>query len=158
MRKTLILSLSCLIALGLPLASQGQMYSWKDASGKVHYGDRPPAEKQIQARKVPGAPPATDDLETARKAAAERQFNDREKQEKTGDSAGKQTETVAQAKDRETNCRQAKANLAALESGQIRFIHNERGERIALDGDKREAELSRARKSVDSWCSPPAAK
>lgn len=158
MRLAIILSLSSLFALGLPLASQAQMYSWKDASGKVHYGDRPPAEKQSQARKVQGAPSETGDVENARKSAAERQFDEREKQAKAGDGAKKPAEDPAQAKQRDANCRQSKANLAALESGQIRFSTNDRGERVALDGSVREAELARARKSVEDWCKPPAAK
>jgi hypothetical protein len=158
MRKAIILSLSCLFVLGLPLASQGQLYSWKDASGKVHYGDRPPAEKQTQARKVPGAPPATSDVEVARRASAERQFEEREKQAKEQEGAKKPAEDPAQVKQREENCQRAKATLASLESGQVRFSINDKGERVALDGTVREAELSRARKSVDSWCSPPAAK
>jgi hypothetical protein len=158
MRKPPILSLSSLIVLALPLASQAQMYSWKDASGKVHYGDRPPAEQQAQARKVQGAPSETGDVEAARKTSAERRFSEREKQAKAEESGKKPAEDPAQAKQREANCRQAKANLAALESGQIRFSTSDRGERVALDGSVREAELSKARKSVDDWCKPAAAK
>jgi len=158
MRKSLILSLGSLIFLAVPLASQAQMYSWKDASGKVHYGDRPPAEKQSQARKLPGAPSETSDVATARKSAAERQFDEREKQAKAEEGTKKPAEDPAQAKVRVENCQRARSNLAALESGQIRFSMNEKGERVALDGGVREAELARARKSVDDWCKPPAAK
>lgn len=158
MRKSLILSLSSLIFLALPLASQAQMYSWKDANGKIHYGDRPPAEKQSQARKVQGAPSETGDVAAARKTSAERQFDEREKQAKAEESGKKPPEDPAQAKVREENCQRARSNLAALESGQIRFSTNAKGERIALDGAVREAELARARKSVDDWCKPPTAK
>ncbi len=155
MRAPTLVSLLSLIALALvPLSGQTQMYSWKDANGKIHYGDRPPTEKQTQARKVQGAPSETGDVAAARKASAERQFEEREKQE----SAKKPAEDPAQAKVREENCQRAKSNLAALESGQIRFSTNAKGERIALDGAVRETELARARKSVDDWCKPPAAK
>ncbi|MFN3884929.1 MAG: DUF4124 domain-containing protein [Rhodocyclaceae bacterium] len=139
----------------LPIAAAAQVYSWKDASGKVHYGDRPPAQRQAQVRQLPGAPAATSDIEAARKAAAERRFAQREKQI---ESEGRQMpEDPAQAKIRAENCQRAKNTLAALESGEIRFGLNEKGERIALDGAVREAELSRARKSVADWCSPPPA-
>ncbi len=158
MRRALILSLSSLFALGLPLASQAQMYSWKDASGKLHYGDRPPAEKQSQARKVQGAPSETSDVEAARKISAERQFGEREKRAKAEEAAKKPAEDPAQAKIREENCQRARGNLAALESGQIRFSIDDKGERVALDGSVREAELARARKSVDDWCKAPVAK
>ena len=154
-RSTIIATIALFSLVFIPGLSQGQVYSWKDATGKIHYGDRPPAERQPDARKLAPAP-ASDDIAAARKAAAERQFNEREKQAKTEDSARK-PEDPAQAKQREAKCRQAKSNLAALESGQYRFTHNDKGERVALDGAVREAELARARKSVDDWCKPPAA-
>jgi hypothetical protein len=153
MRVPHIVPLIGLIAFALlPVSAQSQMYSWKDANGKVHYGDRPPAEKQTQARKVPGAPAATDDVEAARKSAAERQFSEREKQGKTEESARKAPEDAVQAKQRAENCQRAKGNLASIESGQVRFSINDKGERVALDGAVRDAELARARKSVDDWC------
>ncbi|MCX8086434.1 MAG: DUF4124 domain-containing protein [Rhodocyclaceae bacterium] len=126
-----------------------QVYSWKDESGKIHYGDRPPAQRE--ARKVAPAPPPTSDGEAARKAAAEKKLAEQEKKA----AQEKPAEDPSQARLREENCRAAKANLAGLESGQIRFRMNEQGEREALDGPVREAELSRAKKAVAEWCSPP---
>ncbi len=142
-----------LLAL-VPATGTAQVYSWKDASGKVHYGDRPPAERDAAARKLPAAPSATADVEAARKAAAERQFAEREKQGKAEPEDGK-AEDPAQARQREDNCRRARSNLASLESGQARFTIDDKGERVALDGAVRDAELARARKSVDEWCKAP---
>lgn len=150
-----LLPVSPILLLLLPIDATAQVYSWKDASGKIHYGDRPPAERQAQVRRVPGAPAATADVEAARKSVAERQFAEREKQA-TGESK-QAAEDPAQQRIREENCRRARATLAALESGEIRFSLDEKGERIALDGAAREAELSRARRSVADWCSPPPA-
>jgi hypothetical protein len=89
-----------------------------------------------------------------RKANAEKQLTEREKQEKSKESATKSAEEQTVARQREENCRQAKSTLAALESGQIRFVMDAKGERVALDGAVREAELGKARNSVDSWCKP----
>jgi hypothetical protein len=159
MRVPTFIPLISLIAFTLlPTAGQAQVYSWKDASGNIHYGDRPPAERNTQPRKLPNAPAATDDIEAARKASAERQFGEREKQGKAEESAKKAPEDAAQAKQRAENCQRAKASLAALESGQARFTLDDKGERVALDGTVREAELARARKTADSWCKPPATK
>lgn len=144
---------SLALLLLLPFAATAQVYSWKDAQGKIHYGDRPPAERQTQVRQLPKAPSATEDVEAARKAAAERQFSQREKQ--AGGDSKPAPEDPAQAKIREENCQRAKNTLAALESGQMRFTLNAQGERVALDGQLREEELARARKSVADWCSPP---
>jgi hypothetical protein len=159
MRARHALPLISVIALTLlPSFGYGQAYSWKDANGKIHYGDRPPAEKKADVRKLTPAPMETDDVEATRKAGADRQLDDREKQGKAQEGAKKPPEDPAQAKQREDNCRQARANLASIESGQVRFSINDKGERVGLDGSVREAELARARKSVDDWCKAPAAK
>ncbi len=144
---------SLLILSLTPIIGLTQVYSWKDASGKIHYGDRPPAERQADSRKLAAPPPAD---EAARKAAAEGQLAGREQQQKSQESAKKAQEDQAEAKQREEGCLQAKSNLAAIESGQIRFSIDAKGERVAMDGTVRDAELSRARQNVDSWCKPPA--
>jgi len=137
----------------LPAIAHSQVFSWKDENGKTHYGDRPPASKQADSRKLAAPPPV--DAEANRKAMVERQFADREKQQKSQEEAKKTQEDQTQAKDREANCQQAKSNLEAVESGQVRFSVDAKGERIALDGAVRDAEIAKARKAVDSWCSPP---
>ena len=55
-------------------------------------------------------------------------------------------------------CERSRTNLEGLESGQIRFRMGANGEREALDGAVRDAELNEARRIVDANCSPrPAA-
>lgn len=143
--------LSLFLLAALPAAAE--VYSWKDASGKLHYGSRPPAG-QGEARRLAAPPAETADQEAARKAAAEHRMAEREQRQKTQDEAQKTQEDRAQARERETGCRQARANLSALESGQVRFTMDGRGERVALDGAARDAELAKARKAVDDWCRP----
>jgi hypothetical protein len=145
-------AISLLILSLTPLIGLTQVYSWKDASGKVHYGDRPPAERQLESRKLAAPPPV--DSEAAHKETLDRQMTEREKQQKTQEAAKKTGETQAEVKQREEGCTQAKSNLAAIESGQIRFSIDAKGERVALDGAVRDAELARARQNVDSWCKP----
>ena len=147
-----VLLLLTLISCTLPVTGLAGVYSWKDASGKTHYGDRPPAENQAESRKL-AAPPAAD--ESAQKNVAERQLADREKQQKAQEDTKKTQEEQSEAKKRQEGCQQAKSNLSAIESGQVRFTIDAQGERVALDGAVRNAELARARKSVNEWCSPP---
>lgn len=146
-------TLALLIASLLPAAAMAEVYSWKDASGKTHYGDRPPAAKQGDTRKL-AAPPAVD-AEAERKAFNERQMAEKEKRQKAQEEGKKSQETQAEARKREEGCRQAKSNLSAIESGQIRYTVGADGERKALDGTVRDAEIARARKAVGEWCAPP---
>jgi type IV secretory pathway VirB10-like protein len=138
----------------LPVAVSAEVYSWKDASGKVHYGSKPPAAQQGEARKLAAPPAETADQEAARKAAAERQMAEREKQQKTQEDGKKTQEDQSQAREREANCRQSRSSLAALESGQVRYTMDAQGNRVALEGAVLTAELAKARKAVDSWCKP----
>jgi hypothetical protein len=152
-RAAVLISLPLLAAL--PFAAMAQVYTWKDADGKTHYGSRPPPGKQVESRKLAAPPPV--DAEAARQSFNERQLAEREKQQKAQEEGKKAQEEQAQARQREENCRNARSNLAAIESGQIRYTIDAKGERAALDGALREAELARARKSVSDWCSPPPA-
>lgn len=143
-----------LLALGLfSCIVQGGVYSWKDADGKVHYGDRPPAEKQADSRKLAAPPPV--DSDAAQKNLAEHQMTNKEKQQKTQESAQKMQEEQAETARRKEHCQQARTNLMAVESGQVRFTVDAKGERVGLDGAVRDAEIAKARKAVSEWCAPP---
>lgn len=144
---------TCLLLACLPLTAVAQVYSWKDANGKTHYGDRPPATKLIETRKLSAAPPV--DVEANRKALAEQQLADREKQQKAQAKAKETQQEQADNQARAANCNEARANLVAIESGAVRYALDPQGGRIALDGAAREAELAKARKSISDWCSPP---
>ena len=41
-----------LLALAASFAAHAQVYKWTDPSGKVHYGDRPPAETKTEKVKI----------------------------------------------------------------------------------------------------------
>ena len=142
-----------LLALALPLPLTAGVYSWKDADGKVRYGDRPPAEKQGDSRKLAAPPPV--DTDATQKSTANRQMADKEKQQKSQEAAKKSQEEQADAARRQEGCQQARSNLAAVESGQVRFTIDAKGERVGLDGAVRDAEIAKARKAVGEWCSPP---
>jgi hypothetical protein len=132
------------------MAAAAQLYSWKDASGKVHYSDTPPPDS-VPVRKV--APPATSAGDaSARRPQLEQEAAARKKQKETQEAADKAAKDKADAEERRTECERARAGLQAIESGQTRFTFNAKGERVALEGDVREAELANARKAVNSWC------
>lgn len=145
--------MAVMLTLGIaPLAVHAGVYSWKDADGKTHYGDRPPAARQADSRQLQAAPPAD---EAARKALTEQLMADREKQLKAGESDKKTEESQAAEQQRKVSCQQARTNLGAIESGKVRYTVGANGEPLALDGAARDAEIAKARRSVSEWCSPP---
>lgn len=142
-----------LIALLLPLAAVAQVYTWKDASGKIHYSDQPPPDQGAKSRVLP-----TDNTDIADpaavKAAAQRRLELNKKAKERQEAATKAAKEQAQNEQRQKDCERARQNLQGLESGQIRFRMGANGEREALDGSARAAELANARRNVEAACSP----
>ena len=83
-------------------------------------------------------------------AEMERDFLKRRAEQE--DAAKKEQEKRAEAKDKEENCRAARAQLVGLESGVRQSRINEKGERVFLDEQQSAAELDRARKAAQAWC------
>jgi hypothetical protein len=139
------------LVLGCATAS-AQLYSWKDADGKVHYSDQPPTERTpVRKLTAPPPPPAA----AAAKGSGEKdakKTDEAAKAEKDKIAANPEKDKEKEAELRRYNCDRARGTLQALESGTIRFGVNPKGERIALEGATLQAELDNARKAVDSWC------
>lgn len=136
-------------ALWGPTITQGQIYTWRDASGKIHYSDLPPPGAR-DVRRLGSAPRQ----ETAGEASqrAQQAFEQRKAKIEAQEATAKAEQDKAEAEERRRQCLKAKGQLEALEAGVIRYTFDEKGERVALDGDKREKALAEARKTVDSWC------
>jgi hypothetical protein len=134
------------------LSAAAQVYSWKDADGRIHYSDHPPAEKAKDAKRLGTAAQPPEGADAARKAVAEKEIEGRKEGQKTKEAAEKAEKEKSAAAEKQPQCERAKANLASIESGQIRFVVGANGEKVALEGSVRDSELANARKAVDSWC------
>ncbi len=139
-----------LLAIYSAFAS-AQLYSWKDAKGKIHYSDEPPPE-QTPVRKVAAPPPPAADPAALQRMQAERESENRKRQKSAQEAAAKADKEKADSEERRANCDKAQGNLKSIESGQVRFTIDSKGERVALDGAVREAELANAKRAVDNWC------
>jgi hypothetical protein len=147
------------ILLLLPFVATAQVYSWKDANGKVHYSDQPPADKATGSRRLAPAAPVSEDVPAASKDLAEKRQDAAKNAADAKEKAAKAEKEREQDAIRQENCDRARRNLQGIEAGQIRFRMGANGEREALDGSVRDGELAAARQAVDSNCSPkPAAK
>jgi hypothetical protein len=128
----------------------GQVYSWKDANGGVHYSDQPPSDADAQKMNVPSAP-STEGAGAA-KSWGDKELDFRKRQADAAEAAAKAAKERKQADDKQANCVQAQGSLRGLESGLIRYKIDANGNRVAIDSDVRDAEIARAREAADSWC------
>jgi hypothetical protein len=147
------------LSLVLPITAYAQVYMWKDANGKPHYSDQPPADRSVGAQRLRPTVGHSDDVEAVTATAKEKKEAAAKQAKEANEKAADAEQERAADQQRQENCAHARQNLAGIESGQIRFRMGSSGEREALDGDVRESELARARQAVDSNCSPrPGAK
>jgi len=149
MRLSLIATL-----LFVPAVAMAQVYTWKDATGKIHYSDQPPAERNVGSRTLRPSLSESDDVAAAEKGATEKKAAAAKKAKESGENAAQAEQERANDAIRQENCNRARQNLAGIEAGQIRFRITASGEREALDGDVRDSELATARHAVEVNCAP----
>lgn len=140
---------SLLFALLASAGAAGDIYTWKDKDGKVHYSDNPPpAPTEIRTLDKPApSPPAA-----AGGSVAEQELEFRKRRAAASEAQAKADKEKAEAEERRRNCEIARGQLAALESGQRIVRTRADGEREYLDDEQRAAEIERARKMMNDWC------
>ena len=142
----------------LPLPALADVYSWKDADGRIHYSDKPPATKVQGARSVTTEQAPDAEIDRARQQNAEKRLTAAEKAKTDKEAAEKSAKQRADDERRAANCERTRRVVDGLESGRVRFRQGGDGEREALDDSAREAELAAARQAMEEQCSPRAEK
>lgn len=148
-------------------------WKWRDKDGRVTISDRPPPrdvpEKDIlsrpakAARPAAAAAPAGTTAPAATPAAAapaastpptalEREVQARKRAAEEEKAAKAKAEEEKLAARRAENCRQARNQMLALESGQRIARTNDKGEREILDDKARAQETQRTREVISSEC------
>jgi hypothetical protein len=159
-----LLALALLWAWAAPASAQ---WKWRDKDGQINASDRPPPrdtpEKDILGR------PAADARRSAHSAAApasgasaaaaaplltplDRELQARKRSAEQEQAAAAKAEEQRLAAQRAENCRSARGQRAALESGQRIARINDKGEREVLDDKARADEMRRAREVMASDC------
>jgi hypothetical protein len=139
------------LALVATLAWGGEIYTWKDASGKIHYSDTPPPGADSK-RMRGGAQTGGTTTSAPSKGVAEQDMEFRKRQQASEKSRAQAEQEKSSSDEARNNCEQAKRQLQALESGQRMSRVNEAGENIPMDDEARAKEIEQTRKSVQSWC------
>lgn len=126
------------------------IYSWKDASGQVHYSDTPPSDGKARTVRQPALAPTQ--TAPAQESYVDKELAFRKRLAEKAETEEKARKDKADSEQRQRECTASKQHLAGLESGQRIVRFNEAGERIFMDDSERAAEIERTRKAVDRIC------
>jgi hypothetical protein len=135
-------------SLLLPSIALADVYKWRDANGRLHYSDQQPINIENQKFK-PYLPPAD---APAVKTLGEKEMEFRKRQVEAAENTAKAEKKLAEEKERQKNCDEARGNLKALESG-IRLVrHDAKGERVFIEDSERLALIEESKKAAATWC------
>ncbi|WP_041646597.1 DUF4124 domain-containing protein [Aromatoleum aromaticum] len=155
------------ITLLVALPAGADIYQWRDAQGRVHYSDTPPAGENATTLRQAVAPAAGEQpgkdaatgtaaggsTEAAKpKTLAERDLAFRQRRAEAAEAAAKAEQERQQSAERQRDCEQARNQLVALQSGQRLARFNRDGEREVLGDEGRADEIARTQKFVESAC------
>ena len=146
MRAFILLVLACVWGV-----AAAQVYTWRDASGKVHYSDTPPPGVDAKRMRA-GTQTGTTGSAAPVRSTAEQDMEFRKRKAESDKSQAKAEQERKDAEEGKRNCEDARNQLNALESGQRMSRVDASGERIPLDDEMRAQDIEKARKSVQSWC------
>ena len=154
-------SILMVLLILLPVSVNAEVHKYKDAKGKWVYSDvAPPSSvKQEVIGTKTFKPKVTAPLPVVETSVKDKSLNGLTKEQaaaKRQESAEQEKRNnevkVAQDKDKETNCKIAKANLVGYSQGGRIYNMNEKGERDYLDDKGLEAAKIRAQQDIDSNC------
>lgn len=135
-------------------AAQAQVYKCVGAAGKTVYSQTPcpeGAKSTTLGRSAP-APSGAAGAPAAQKSAAQLEQEFRKRHVEQEKAEKKNSEQAAQTKEKEENCRSARAQLVSLDSGMRQMRVNEKGERYYLEDAQMGQEKARARRAVETSC------
>jgi type IV secretory pathway VirB10-like protein len=167
-----------IFGLTAALPASAQIYQWKDKDGKTHFSDIPPPPDQsgVQTkapkRAQPAASPEPDEAEATtegsiepgnaaaaapdsvkeKSQAQQRDEEFRKRRAVAAEAREKAEKDAARREQREQNCQRARAQLAALSSGQRFSLATGDGGRRVLNDEERAAEITRAEELIKGSC------
>lgn len=153
-RKFLFVLLAC----AAPAVFAQAIYSWKDASGRIHYSDTPPPDAQARTIKQapvaprPAAPEASSGSNGTQQTTAEKDQAFRKRRAEAAEAEEKARKQKATAELQQQECARLRQQLIGLESGQPTVRFNEAGEQIYIGGDERASEVANIRQYMEQSC------
>ena len=156
-RTFMAISIPCaaLLATFLLLPSEtaeAQVFKWKDANGRTHYSEHPPAEQQTQQiHSQPGPPTVDSDTNSPASQFMQQEEMERFARKSEEEDHAKLTAEREEAA-RKKRCVQAKNNLSSFQQQVRIFTLNNDGQKIFMDDNTRAAYIERAKKEIQKNC------
>lgn len=152
--------LSLLLAALIPLSVMaGQVFEWKDATGKKHYSDQPPPGVDakpvgIKTTAPRPSPPAGGGGQNAQapKTWAERNDELGKRQAEEREAQQEANQQANEEQRRAQVCASLKDQLQLLESGRRVQRMGENGEPVVLDDAARAEEINRTKADIERTC------
>jgi len=144
------IALACLVSLPLAVFAQ-QMYKWVDEKGITHYTDSPPPDgkaNKVDIRPTPPSgpvPPPVDYKQKEIDSRAEKVQKDQKEQR----DAAQEAQDKALKKGR---CIEAQRQLQLLSTQRPVYSTNEKGEKVYLEDEKRQAEIVKWQERAKTYC------
>jgi hypothetical protein len=152
-------TLAALALLAAASVVQAQIYTWKDANGRVHYSDQPPAGVDAKvtsgARSAPTPPASTAAASgpaASPKTWQEKDQEFRQRRAEQAEKSAKQQEASTKQQQHDAQCAELRRQLAALESGVRMGRPNDKGEVEVFGDNERKAEGQRMRDQLSRDC------
>ncbi|MGH8598833.1 MAG: DUF4124 domain-containing protein [Gammaproteobacteria bacterium] len=138
--------------LGLcSMAVATEVYQWRDAEGRVHFGDRPPNKTARPMTLRTGPAPATPmESAEARRARTQRLLN--EYATERSERVAEREKSAAALDERRRACVDARGHVAELEASGYLYTRDAAGEKQILPEVELRLERERARARVKQVC------
>jgi hypothetical protein len=142
--------LSIAVAAG---ASAGEIYKWTDASGNVHYGDKPAPDGSSERLDIDSQ--ATDRQRVASLVSARQEDRAAAREEQAAQANAEPTpEEQRQAEaERQKQCATYRERLQTFVQSRRLYREDDNGERVYLDEEETLAARNRVQQKVQEYCS-----
>jgi len=155
-----LLCAALLVGLSAPADAQ---WKWRDRDGRITVSDLPPPRDVPQqnilqrpdpagAERPPSPAPTPTTPAPTGQPPVDRELEARKQAAEAAEAERARTDAQKLAQQQAENCRNARAHLAALNTGQRIARYNPQGEREILDDKQRASETRRARDVISAEC------
>jgi hypothetical protein len=134
-----------MICMFFPMSAAAQVYKWVDASGKVQYGDRPPADRNGSERLSVKPPTETQAVSSADWEQKDREFRKRRIEKQMQDEKEQSSVSSQQL------CLNARYKLQMLD-GKVVYRVNDKGERVYMEDAERNGIERKAQQDIARYC------